>query len=231
MILLSVVGILFVLVLPGAALTAALFPPGTLSIEKRILVTLVLSLAATALGGLLLNLSPLGLNFATWSIYLFTVTIAGALVAALRGLVRPASHVSAPRFHLSPLNAGLFGLAGAVILIALAVAARPAPLQGLQGYSTLYLLPAANGNSNGYRLGITSQELTTVQFDIQLKLNGQVIHEWPNVTLTPGQEWSSAVELAASQKGAGRLEAVLYRLDVPGQVYREVQIVRTGTGG
>ncbi|MGE5141640.1 MAG: hypothetical protein ACM3JD_19415 [Rudaea sp.] len=231
MIILSIVGILLVLVLPGAALSAALFPRGTLAIEKRVVVTLVLSIAAAALGGLFLNLSTLGLSFGTWAIYLLTVTLGATVIAVLRGFTGVAGRAPGPRLQLGLLNTGLFGVAAAVILIALAVAARPAPQQGLQGYSTLYLLPAANGDPNGYRIGVTSAEFSAVQYDIQLKLNGQVIYEWSNITLTPGQEWSSAVELSSSQKGAGRLEAVLYRHDHPGQAYRQTEVVRTGPGG
>src|SRR3954468_21171576 len=74
----------FVLVLPGLALTAALFPTGALDVAERLLFSLGLSLAITALGGLVLQLTPWGLRPASWALLLGLVTLAAGAAAFLR---------------------------------------------------------------------------------------------------------------------------------------------------
>ncbi|HMC49076.1 MAG TPA: DUF1616 domain-containing protein, partial [Solirubrobacterales bacterium] len=72
-----------VLVLPGYALTAALFPPGTLPPEDRLVYIFVLSLSAASLGGLLWQLA-FGLEQATWTLILVLISLAASAVALRR---------------------------------------------------------------------------------------------------------------------------------------------------
>jgi hypothetical protein len=76
-------GLLLVLVLPGYALTAALLPRRSLRPPELALCVLGLSLAAAALGGLLLNVAG-HLSRPAWDIFLTAVTLACCAVAGLR---------------------------------------------------------------------------------------------------------------------------------------------------
>ena len=60
-------GLPLVLVLPGYALTAALFPHGALGGADRALFTLGLSLCAAILCGFVLNRTPWGLRPESWA--------------------------------------------------------------------------------------------------------------------------------------------------------------------
>src|SRR3954454_24445758 len=79
----------FALVLPGLALTLALFPAGALDGAERLLFSLGLSLAVTALGGLVLHLTPWGLRPASWALLLGAITLAAGVAAFLRRRGRP----------------------------------------------------------------------------------------------------------------------------------------------
>ncbi len=232
MLLRVVIGLLLVLILPGAALTAAIFSGHTLRIEKRILYTIGLSLSTTILSGLILNLTPLGLQDVTWVAILSAVTLIATAVALFRARERLASKTRPtwPPVRLGLREVGLFGLGGAVILLAIGLARMPASEQGLQGYSTLYLVPSNDGNPNDVRVGVSSDEFAATTFQLQLKINGKVVHEWNGLALKPGENWDAVLQLP-NQPGTGRVEAVLYRLDSPTVVYRHVLLVHNGTSG
>jgi Protein of unknown function (DUF1616) len=227
------VGLVLVLVLPGAALTAALFPPRSLGWARRILFSLGLSLAVIALGGLLLNLTPFGLQGLTWLAFIGGVTLGAAASVLWKGR----GHLSHLTFQptvlmgrVSAREAALFGVASLVILLAVGVARMPAPEQGLQGYSTLYLVPANDGQPNDVALGVRSDEFAPTLYNLQLKLNGRVVQTWDGLALQPGESWDTVLKLPSGQAGTGRVEASLYRLDAPNVAYRSVALVRNPAG-
>src|SRR5437899_947045 len=59
-----------VLVLPGYALTSALFPRQVLGVPERVVFSLALSLVIVILGGLVLNFTAFGLHASSWSVLL-----------------------------------------------------------------------------------------------------------------------------------------------------------------
>src|SRR5512139_3161335 len=70
-----------VLFLPGYAITAALFPPRSLGVPERLLFSLGLSVIATALTGLALNVTPWGLQTSTWAIALAAIVWLACAIA------------------------------------------------------------------------------------------------------------------------------------------------------
>jgi hypothetical protein len=85
------VGLLLVLELPGAALTAAMFPPGQLGAFERLLYGLGLSLALAVLAGFALHWTPWGLQAASWVTLLAGIALAATVVAYRRGWRAPLS--------------------------------------------------------------------------------------------------------------------------------------------
>ncbi len=227
-----IVGLLLIFVLPGAAITAAFFPTYALSIEKRILLTVGLSLATTVLTGLVLNLTPWGLLSVTWVAGLGIITLMAAAIALIRMRERRGSSPkpASPAPRLGLVGIGLLGLAGAVVLLAVGLARLPTPTQGLQGYSSLYLVPSTDGNPNDLHIGVTSDEFTSTTFQLQVKLDGKVVQTWNALDLKPGQSWDANLQLAGGQAGARRVEADLYRVTAPNSRYRHVVLVLTQAG-
>jgi hypothetical protein len=88
----QVLGSVFVLFLPGFALTKALFPSGgasehsseNLGIAERVAISIGVSIALTAMVGLILNYTPWGVRLFPITLSLLSLTLVLATVAALR---------------------------------------------------------------------------------------------------------------------------------------------------
>jgi hypothetical protein len=147
-------------------------------------------------------------------------TIAAGIVALLRG-----RHASPP--NARPAAAGLtirqgllMAVSAAMLLAAISIASSPAPQQGLEGYTNLWMVPAPVGSPSTLRLGVSSLEFATTRYKLQLEADGQVIQEWPSIMLEPSQTWEADATVRPELLKAGPIKALLYRLDAPAQVYR-----------
>jgi hypothetical protein len=88
----NVLGVIFVLFLPGYAFIEALFPAsipaekstGNIDTIERIVLSIALSIALIAIVGLLLNFSPWGLNLTAMILSLLAFTLVFATVAVAR---------------------------------------------------------------------------------------------------------------------------------------------------
>jgi hypothetical protein len=100
----------------------------------------------------------------------------------------------------------------------------PTPPSGVSGYTLLWMVPAGDGNANDFRLGVNSQEFEAATYRLQVNVGGRPLREWPELKLAPGDSWESPIGLPSDRAGAGSVEAVLYRSDDPGTVYRRVEL-------
>jgi hypothetical protein len=216
-----------VLFIPGYMLTAALVPPQALGRTERMLLSLGLSLAAAGIGALLLDRTPWGLQARSWILYLSALTLCAGLAAIVR---RWKSARGEARGKTSAVSAGptilqgiLLGLAALVTVAAVALASRPAPARGDQGYTLMWMLPAQGSNSGDVRVGLRSMELTPTRYRLEMVDQGQVVQEWPEIELKTGETWETVAALPVKESGGGPVEARLYRLDDQGSVYRRVK--------
>jgi uncharacterized membrane protein len=217
----AIMSLPLVIVLPGYAITAAVFPKGTLGVPERLLFSMGTSLALAILCGLLLNWTPWGFQVGAWLVLLCGTTLLASLVAQIRQ--RRAHAVARTSAHIGlDVRQGLL-LSMAVLLIGAAVwmARTPAPQKGLQGYTMLWMLPDVAGK-HAVRLGVRSKEFDTTNYRLRVQVNDQTVREWPSIQLGPNEQWEETIELSMEQLDAGEVEAALYRLDSPGSVYRYV---------
>lgn len=222
------ISLLLVLVLPGWAAGAALLPSRSVGTAERAILTVGGSLVLSTLGGLLLNWTPWGLRPVTWAVFLAAVTIVAALIGIGR---RGATDAPPPqRVGLPPWRQSLLlGLAAVTVVGAFAVATAGATRQ-TQGFTQLWLLPSAPGSTTD-SLGITSSELTTVTYRLQLEQGGQILQQWPAIRLAPGQTWQASVAApAASSPSREPVTAVLYRGANVTEPYRHVLVWPAGQG-
>jgi hypothetical protein len=220
----QVLGLLFMLVLPGYAATAAIFDRRKLGIPERLLFTLGLSIAIAVAGSLALNATPWGLQQASWSILLAAFTLVTGLIALWRDRRVGSGGAAAPAFAL-PLSlhqALLFGLATLIVAGAMLLASQPTPPQPDQGYTILSILPSTNASPNALRLSIKSLELTPLAYQLQIQVDGRAIQKIPIAPLPPGEQWEQVVELPAIGTARKEVRAVLYRGDKPDLAYRYV---------
>jgi len=222
----AVLAVPFVLILPGYALTMAVLPNPTLRFAEQLTFTLGLSLAIAAVGGVVLNLTPWGLQAGTWAAWLGTVTAVAGVIALLRCRRRVRSALnSRPMFaDLNVRQLLMFGLAVCITLGAIGLARYGAVQQQSAGFTQLWIQPADQGGMPNVRIGVESMEQRPIQYRLELKSNGSVIREWSSINVAPGKAWETTVALGTS---AGPVEAVLYRTEAPEMVYRFV-ILRRG---
>jgi uncharacterized membrane protein len=214
------------LILPGLVLTAAAFPAGRLGRAERILFSLGLSLIVITLGGFVLHYTPWGLSPTSWTILLGGVVLVGGGVAALRGRggKRPLARQRSP-LGLSGAQVVLCGLTVLIMAGALTLTVRGAEGQSSVGFTQLWMIDGTTPDAPTLQLGVTNQEPAATSFLLQLQVN-QIVQETRTLNLEPGQSWGETITLPADLSATATVQAVLYREDNPGIVYRRVQLQR-----
>lgn len=216
----TIVALLLALVLPGYALTAAIFPSTTLGVPERLTLTLGLSLASTVLVGLALNLTPIGLARNSWAAALSSLALVGIVMGIVRSSRRGVGTDSWPGVGLGARDALILGVAALLVVGAWGIARAGVMLQPTPGFTQLWLLPSGESNQRTVRLGVSSLEPVSVKYSLEIESGGSIISRWDSIELAPGGKWEATVSLPSGLPNDAEVEAVLYRLDAPGAVYR-----------
>jgi hypothetical protein len=243
-----VAGLMLVLALPGYTLTAAIFPGRRLDLPERLALAVGLSLATAVLGGLALGGTPWGITTVGWVALMTGVTLIAGLVAWVRRSRQPPTGALPKPIDLRATSRAvwLIGLAALVVVGAVAIARTPQSPQGFQGYTLLWLVPEAQlqtsspgEDSSNYatppagepwgisgggnlraQLGVGSRELAPMSYHLRVVAGGRVLYDWPAIELAPSQDWERTIDLPSAASTPGAVEALLYRNDNPGSVYR-----------
>lgn len=211
-----------VLFLPGYAIAAAVFPPGVLEREDRLVYSFAFSVSASALGGLAVGV-VLDLDSTVWLALLALVTLVAAAIAKARRGALPTRHAS-DRPPARPPSGALWA---AALLAALAISGGAIGIaaqgvreqQSRQQFASLWAVPTETGPGTlrvalgvrnhggpaGYRLDIGS---------------GGAILSRRRLQLGPDQLWEERVELAAPSPERPVL-ITLYHRSTP---YRSVEL-------
>ena len=228
-----VVGLPFVLVLPGFVLSRAVLPaggrPGCSSLE-RVCWTLALDMALLVAGALLLNALPAGLSSTSWTVFLLLVLAAAGFAARVREgqSLRPRPPAwSRPRLRRLVIGGAAMVIAGAAIGLAVASEATKAD----PAFSQLWLVPEEPGPPGAVppaglqapaaavvtaQLGVQSEEDGTRGFRVEVRPDGWPVQTW-SFSLHSGEAWTQSVVVPDRT----RTEALLYRGSDP-MPYRQV---------
>jgi len=208
----------FVLFLPGLGMTLILFPRKSLGLAERLLLSVGLSVAFTALGGLLLSWMPWGLQpNILWTALLLILALEIIMIFFIRRIWRSDSISFPVEINFNTRQWVLMTLAALMTIMAIRVARTPAPQQGLEGYTLLWIQSADTPGT--IHVGVGSEEFNLTKYQIKYEIDG-VIHDGPTLQLNPGETWQR-VELIPLDQLAGKpLTVLLYRLDNPTEVYR-----------
>lgn len=210
----------FVLFLPGFVLTLILFPREGLGISERLLLSVGVSVAFTALSGLLLNLMPWGLQASSlWFVLLVTVALELTVMFFARRTWWTDAVTSSAGFNFNTRQWVLMALAALLTVMAVRVARTPTPQQGLNGYTMLWIQAA--DVPNAVHVSVKSDEFDTTRYQVKYQFNGTV-REGSTFKLQPGETWERIVPLPAGVSAGNSFNVLLYRLDSPDQVYRRV---------
>jgi uncharacterized membrane protein len=224
-------GLPFVLLFPGYALMAALFPRRSdLDAAARGALSLGLSLAIVPLIGLGLNYSPWGVRLTPLFACVAAFVIVFAVVAAAHRALRPedrrpAGDLPPVRARLRPRTTLLWGsgLAGALALLAAAGYIAMASGGGDEGFTEFYVLGPA-GHAAGFQerlaqrepgwvlVGVTNREGEEARYRIDVSVGGVLSGSRGGLTLADGEEWLGEVAVQPQRAGEDqKLEMLLYR--------------------
>jgi uncharacterized membrane protein len=239
-------GLAFVLVVPGYAFQAALFPRADdLDGPERLALSIGLSIAVVPPLVLILDQLPWGIH--TWPI----VVAEGAVIAACSAVAwlrrrrlpeeeRPvlAAEVDLKGWWAAQDRAGraLYGiLAGALLLAAvsaLAIAVLPRPderftefyVLGTEGLAEDYARQAIVGQPVTVTVGIANREGAPAEYRVEVRVGGQPIGRAGPVLLQDGEVWEQPVTYVLLQAGDDqRVEFLLYR-DGGSEPYRSLRL-------
>lgn len=232
-----ILAFILLIYLPGYALSAALFVNQPFKPVERNLIRLGSSILLAIIAGVILNLTGLGLNASSWSAGLCGFTLIGCLIAGLRRSKAGTGSILPRKPNLrSDRKWGIIGLVrggGLILFLSVlltigAIGLAQTPISNpanLQGYTLLWILPAGSDSTGAVNLGVMNGQFTTTGYDLRIMVDNQVVNEWPAINLAPGQKWEIGAELPGNRTGSTLIEAVLYKLDNPNTVYRQVNLL------
>jgi uncharacterized membrane protein len=220
------IAIAMVTILPGYALTSAIFINTPLGIMEKIAFSCGFSLGMTSLGGVLLNYTRWGIQSVSWIVLLGGISLLAGVFALARMTDTP-KEVDLHVVHM-PLKLHqilLMVLAAAIMSGAYLYARAGAENRSLPPSTRIWMFWTDETQNNIY-VGVQNQERVRMQYRLQLStLNGQV-QEWPAITLEPGATWEFQYEMPQNVAENDYIRAALYKLDSPEQNYREVFLRR-----
>jgi hypothetical protein len=201
------------LVLPGIALAITQRPIRSLRRLDLLVIGAAVSLAGVAIGGLILNLLPVGLGRASW-LGLTAVLLIVIALAARDGLppLRREAWVG-PK----PGQALAMVAAGALVVLALAIA-RVGVRQPAEPFSALWVGPPASAM---VEIGLDNREGVPMSYRVEVTRAGVVTTTFP-VTIASGERWTTLVP--EPDPGGPRMEVLLFVDSEPDVVYRRVTL-------
>lgn len=207
-----------VLLLPGYALAANLFRPGTVGASERLVYSLALSIAVTALGGLLTQI-VFSLGRDVWAVLLCLITICAA-VRALLEQPRPDSGRLRIPWALLPAVI-VFALSG--VLVAFAIVSADHGLRDAQAkirFTSFWLLPSkAGATTANLSVGLRSHEGAPTSYVLRLSREGRPLLT-RTLELNTSEEWEGSLSLSTTPTDS----PVIAKLSREGIPYRHLEV-------
>jgi uncharacterized membrane protein len=221
------------LALPGYAISAALFPPRTVTAVERCVYVFVFSLSTAAIGGIVVQL-VFALDRTLWVLLEVAVTLAAVAAAQRRRAKLPIQlqedgrrRGGAGRRHRLrlPLVLGL-AIAAALAILAVAIASDGVREQrARQVFASLWAVPVGgeSGEPVPVRVGVWNHGAPS-SYSLQVSAGGRVLGHLP-VRLETRQKWEKTLS-PPPDAATGDLELTLFH---GGTSYRKV-VLNIGVG-
>jgi len=238
-----VLGLPFILLLPGYVLVAALYPrKGDLDSIERVALSFGLSIAIVPLIGLAINYSPWGIRLNPILAFVGLFIVMGAGAAAYRRRAIPgeeafAINVSLPRWS----QVGLVRAAAVLVVVLCSVgfgaaAAFLATSRASSERFTEFYILGPGGRAEGYprtlelgdsltvTLGVVNHEGEDAGYRIEATVGEKAAGLTDSLRLEDGERWEGPMTLVPSQaRNSQEVEFLLYR-DGVDEAYRAVHL-------
>lgn len=244
----TILGILFILFLPGYSLIAALFPKkNDLDGIERIALSFGLSIAVTPLIGLALNYTTYGIRLTPILIAVSAFTLIMVLIAYIRRRRVPEGEKFYVDFGVfkSSINNHFKGESKTskvlsiilifTILLAIATTAyvivNPKPgetftefyILGSGGKASDYPTNLTVGQNASVIIGIVNHEAQTVNYQLVIKSNNTVLSN-QKITVNNGNTKQIPYKFSLKSPGSNEIEFLLYKLPDNTNIYRSLHI-------
>jgi hypothetical protein len=217
---LAIFGILLVLVLPGYVYSTVLLPQ--LPFDERMLVTAGSSVVIAGLSGLLLSLTPWGLQASTWAVWLALITLIGVVILrSQRKSVVTGSSFTFPK--ISGISMFLYGAAFLFVLLAFGFVQLNAKV--LDSPLTLLWANYDRSDDKVLNIGVQNEEGKSMMYNVVVEMGGVRVREWTGIHLADTRTFSERFTFQESPQQP--ISILLFRADVPGEIYRQVRLIRT----
>jgi uncharacterized membrane protein len=225
---------IFVLLAPGYALTAILFPRrDDIDLIERIVISVGLSVASMSLVALILHYTVWGLKVVPMTVGLSSLTLLALGGASLRRRFTTQAQRFMSSENLPAFRGSVQGLLGLVLVVAALITTvellRPKETStefyvlGSEGRLEGYPLGLRPGQTFSVTLGVTNYEGSAEAFTIRIPLGDEekVVNVPP---LEDGKSWEQTVELSVpSSLGQAPLTFELYK-EEDQEPYRSIQL-------
>ena len=241
----SALGFLFILVCPGYALVAALFPKkGSIDWLERATLSVVLSLCTVSLMGLILNYTSWGIQPTPVLISASVFVTALTALAFLRRLTLPKTDRFDPRPRLSlsllttqPRQGRAINLVLALSIlgtIGLLTYGLLRPKVG-ERFTEFYMLGAQSkagdysrqlvlGESAQITLGIVNQEQKPIDYHIEIRVDADTVREIESIRLASGESREFTVAFEPRKAGVNQKVEFSLLKDGSEQPYRNLEM-------
>jgi uncharacterized membrane protein len=191
----------------------------------QLVLSIGLSLVIDVLTGFALNILPIGLQALSWTLALGFFTTLFALVAMLlRRKDVHAEAVKTPGIRIRLSDCILVGMALLVASSALWLSIQR-PIVPQPSFTQFWILPANEASKScDVSIGVQSFEATSVTYRVVMTANNGQTATWSAISLAPESKWVQPVFIEPGTVSNVFVEALLYRVNQPSVVYRNVHL-------
>ncbi len=232
------IGLVATVILPGYALSMALFPRGEVSGVERSALAFGLSLGVIVLSVPALNVTPFGLHAGPAVVTVVAITLVATAVGWWRRRARPSGHVwpGITPLHLGPrLGArrywALAGLGFILLVLVIAFGLTGPPRVATEFFvlgpdGTIESLPTrmTTGAPTTVTLTIRSHEDSSGPYRIVVETGESPLASVGPISVQPGETWSGRISFSVARPGNNEEVRILLFKDPATHPFRSLRL-------
>jgi len=218
-------GAVFVLFAPGYTVMSAIFKEDVLELPAKTALGIGISLAISAVGGIALYGIGALLTRTSWTVFLAMIVLGGSVVTVAQRISNTSYLPNYATRQLAFSEVLLLMFSVLVLASGVYLSWRSEQNQAYVPFTEFWILPQTDDISE-IEIGLHSYERTNMDYDILIHINGREVQTWENISVQPGQEWSSTYTLPPKGTLNETVTVYLYTDDTFTKPYRWGQIHR-----